>query len=132
MQMVMQAKPKFAIIAKNGGSGLFGCLVRPIKRGEGAGHLLTSYSPSHSEALSHPSLHCHSHQPEPLPTVAEPCTTTMPCLTEPHHHRHDPVRTSRARTTTEPLVIAAVASAEPSLRSHCAAAILFAHPLPVQ
>ena len=134
MQMVMQAKPKFAIIAKNGGSGLFGCLVRPIKRGEGAGHLVTSYSPSHSEALSHPSLGSLPplHQPKPLPTLAEPCATTVPCLTEPHHRRHDPVRTSRARTTTEPLVTAAVASAKPSLRSHCAAATLFVHPLPVQ
>ena len=87
MQMVMQAKPKFAIIAKNGGSGLFGCLDRPIKRRERAGHLVTSYSPSHSEALSHPSLGSLPplHQPEPLPTVADPCTSTMPCLTEPHH-----------------------------------------------
>ena len=117
MQMVMQAKPKFAIIAKKSGSGLFGCLVRPIKRGEGAGHLVTSYSPSHSEALSHPSLGSLPPlpQPEPLPIVAEPCASTVPCLTEPHHHRHDLVRTSRACTTIEPLVTAAVASAEPSL-----------------
>ena len=117
MQMVMQAKPKFAIIAKNGGHGLFGCLVMPIKRGEGAGHLVTSYSPSHSEALSHPSLGSLPplHQPEPLPTVAEPCASNMPCLTEPHHRRHDPVRTSHARTTTEPSVTAAIAPAVRSL-----------------
>ena len=125
MQMVMQAKPKFAIIAKNGGSGLFGCLVRPIKRGVGVGHLVTSYSPSHCEALSHPSLGSLPplHQPEPLLTVAEPCASTVPCLTEPHHHRHDPVHTRSARTTTEPSlppsITAAVAPAVRSLPLPC-------------
>ena len=47
--------------------------------------------------------------------VSEPCTSTMPCLTEPHHDQNDPVRTSHARTTTEPWVTASVAPAEPSL-----------------
>ena len=47
--------------------------------------------------------------------VAEPCTSTVPCLTEPHHRQHDPVRTSSARTMTEPWVTAVVAPAEPSL-----------------
>ena len=42
----MQAKLKFAIIAKIRGKRPFGFRLRLIKRGEGAAHSITSYSPS--------------------------------------------------------------------------------------
>ena len=90
-----QVCPKFAIIAKVGGSDSSATPFWLIKREEGVGYSFISSPPllslrrvtrAASQAMSHPSLHCHP--------------------------------TSRARTTTKPWVTAAVAPAEPLFHLH--------------
>ena len=113
---MMQVNLKFAIIAKIGRKRPFGCRLKLIKRGEGADHSITSYPPLPSlRRVTSAAARAPACTTALAAVVAEPCTSTVPCLTEPHHRRHDPVRTSSARTTTEPWVTATVAPAEPSL-----------------
>ena len=57
-------------MAKLSGKRPFGFRLA-IRRGEGDGHLVTSYSPSHSEALILPSLHYHLHLSRLLCQVLE-------------------------------------------------------------
>ena len=89
---------------------------RLIKREEGVGLSFVSSPPLPSlQRVTSVVARAPAYTIAPATAVSEPCTSTVPCLTEPHHRRHDPVRTSSARTTTEPWVTAAVAPAEPSL-----------------
>ena len=129
MQEVKQTKQKKKKIAKMAKLGEKGSSATPfwlIKRDEGVGLSFVSSPPLPSlRRVTSAAARAPACTIAPAAAVAKPCTSTMPYLTEPHHRRHDPVRTSRARTTTEPWVTAVVAPAEPSLPLLVIAARIF-------
>ena len=76
------------MIAKLSGKRPFGFRLA-IRRGEGDGHLVTSYSPSHREALILPSLHCHLHLPSaPSPGHCRRFHLPSHCSVRIYSHLH--------------------------------------------